>query len=269
MGPRPGDAPLRRRTRIADRLPGWLLPAALFLLVGALWEAVVRLRDIPRFLLPAPSVIAARVVSDWPSLAENAGITLLAAVLGFVAGTLAASLLAVSFLYSRTLERAVFPWAIVMKTIPILAIAPLLTIWLGFGLAPKIAVAAIACFFPTLVNVSRGLRSLDRSMLDFMTVMRASQAKVLVHARLYAALPYLFSAMKIGTGLSVIGAVVAEFTGANRGIGTIIVNAGYRQDAVMLFSAIFVTSVATIALFYVVVLLERLALFWPSADIEA
>ncbi|WP_417681249.1 ABC transporter permease [Roseibium sp.] len=243
-------------------------PLLLFLALGIAWEAMVVFRDIPKFLLPAPSVIIARMITDWHSLAVNAGITLLAASLGFVIGTTVAILLSISFLYSRSFERAVFPWAIVLKTIPILAIAPLLTIWLGFGIAPKIAIAAIACVFPTLVNMTRGLRSLDKSVLDFMAIIHAEPADLLRHARLFAALPYLFSAMKITVGMSVIGAIVAEFTGANQGIGTIIVNAGYRQDAVMLFSAIFVTSAATVIFFYAVVLLEKLALFWPGADIE-
>lgn len=254
--------------RIQAAVLAYLPPLLLFLLVGAFWEWIVHARNIPRFLLPAPSVIAWRIVTDWQSLLSNAGATLLAASSGFLIGTATAVICGIMFVYSRTVERAFFPWAIIVKTVPILAIAPLLTIWLGFGIAPKIAVAAIACFFPTLVNVTRGLRSLERSVIDFMTIIHANKADLIRHARLYAALPYLFSAMKITVGMSVIGAIIAEFTGANQGIGTIIVNAGYRQDAVMLFSAIIVTSMATIVLFYIVVLIERRALFWPGADID-
>lgn len=256
------------RSPTIARLRSILPPLALFLLVIVAWEAAVRLLEIPKFLLPAPSAIAARVVSDWRSLLENAGVTMQAACLGFLIGTAVAIAVAVSFLYSRTVERALFPWAIIIKTIPILAIAPLLTIWLGFGMAPKIAIAAIACFFPTLVNMTRGLRSVDKTTLDFLKVVRASPSQIFVHARIQASLPYLFAAMKITTGMAVIGAIIAEFTGANLGIGTIIMNAGYRQDATMLFSAIFVTSVATIALFYVVVVLEKFALYWPDANLE-
>jgi NitT/TauT family transport system permease protein len=201
-------------------------------------------------------------------MADNVGMTMLAASLGFVTGTVAACVAAVLFLYSRSLERAFFPWAIILKTIPVLAIAPLLTIWLGFGIAPKVAIAAIACFFPTLVNVTRGLRSLDASLLDFMQVIQAPPLQVFWHARLYAAAPYLFSAMKITVGMAVIGAIVAEFTGANVGIGTLIVNAGYQQDTAMLFSAITVTSLATIVLFYLVTALEKLMLFWPGARLD-
>lgn len=243
-----------------------LLPAVA-LALGALvaWELAVRLLHIPRFLLPAPSVVIARVVAERALMLDNVGMTMLAAALGFVIGTALAFASAVLFLYSRTVERAFLPWAVVLKTIPVLAIAPLLTIWLGFGIAPKVAIAAIACYFPTLVNVTRGLRSVDRSVLDFMQVIQAPPLQVFWHARLYAAAPYLFSAMKITVGMAVIGAIVAEFTGANVGIGTLIVNAGYQQDTALLFSAIAVTSLATLALFYAVTAAERLLLRWPGA----
>jgi len=259
-----------------DRPPGrvlaWMwenLPAiALFLAVLAVWEAAVHLFAIPPFLLPAPSVIGARIVEDRALLWENLSVTMIAAVSGFALGIAIACAMAVIFLYSRIVERALFPWAIIIKTIPILAIAPLLTIWLGFGIAPKIAIAAIASFFPILVNTVRGLNAVDRQALELMRLLGASRWQTLMHIRVFASLPYTFAALKISSGIAVIGAIVAEFTGANLGIGTMIVTAGYRQDAAMLFSAIFVSCVATIALFYLVVVAERLLLYWPDAKAE-
>lgn len=240
----------------------------LFVAVGAIWEWAVGFFAVPRFLLPAPSVIGARMVEMQSLLIENLLSTMTAAVLGFLLGTTVATLMAVLFLYSRTAERALFPWAITIKTIPILAIAPLLTIWLGYGLAPKVAIAALICFFPTLVNTVKGLRSLDRQSLEFLRVIGASKAQTLFHARLFAALPYTFAAAKISASAAVIGAIVAEFTGANVGIGTLIVTAGYQMDATMLFAAIIASSIATIVLFYAVVLAERLCLFWPEARVD-
>ncbi|WP_180898937.1 ABC transporter permease [Martelella soudanensis] len=254
---------------LAESAARLLPPVFLFLAVGVFWQTMVYVLEIPRYLLPAPTVIFARIIEDWRMLFDNGIVTAAAAASGFVIGTAVAVFTAVCFLYSRVLQQALFPWAIVIKTIPIIAIAPLLTIWLGFGIQPKIAVAAISCFFPTLVNVTRGLKSLDAPVLDFMKIIHASQAQVFWHARRNAALPYLFSAMKITVGMSMIGAIVAEFTGANLGIGTIIVNAGYRQDAVMLFSAIIVTSLVTIAMYYAVILLEKFALRWPGANVES
>jgi NitT/TauT family transport system permease protein len=247
-----------------------LTPAfALFLAVGVIWEIWVRAADVPRFLLPAPSVILAEMVAERALLWENLVMTMSAALMGFLLGTGIAILLAVAFLYSRTVERALFPWAITIKTIPVLAIAPLLTIWLGFGLAPKVAIAALICFFPTLVNTVKGLRTVDRNTLEFFEIIGASKAQTFWNARIFAAMPYTFQAAKIGVSASVIGAIVAEFTGANKGIGTLIVTAGYQMDATMLFAAIICSSLATIVLFYAVVLLERFCLFWPEAKMDA
>jgi NitT/TauT family transport system permease protein len=251
--------------RLADLGPA----LGLFVAVGLIWEWAVRHFDVPQFLLPAPSVIAARMVAMQDLLWENLQSTMIAAVLGFLLGTSVAVLLAVLFLYSRTAERALFPWAITIKTIPILAIAPLLTIWLGYGLAPKVTIAALICFFPTLVNTVKGLRTVDRQSLEFLQVVGASRAQTFLHARVFAAMPYTFAAAKISASAAVIGAIVAEFTGANVGIGTLIVTAGYQMDAAMLFAAIIASSLATIALFYAVVLLERLCLFWPEARMDA
>lgn len=247
-----------------------LAPAiGLFLAVGIGWEVAVRVFSIPAFLLPAPSTIFARMIEMRALLAENLASTMLAAVLGFVIGTAVAVGLAVLFLYSRTAERALFPWAITIKTIPILAIAPLLTIWLGYGLAPKVAIAALICFFPTLVNTVKGLKTVDRPAIEFLRVVGASQGQTFWHARIFSAMPYTFAAAKISSSAAVIGAIVAEFTGANVGIGTLIVTAGYQMDATMLFAAIITSSVATVILFYLVVLLERVCLYWPEARMNA
>ncbi len=257
---------------IAPRHRNWAEAApsiVLFVAVAALWEASVRVFAIPAFLLPAPSAIVAKTIANWPMLLQNLSATMLAAVLGFAVGTAFAVALALLFLYSRSAERALFPWAIILKTIPILAIAPLLTIWLGVGLAPKVAIAALICFFPTLVNTIKGLRTVDRQALEFLSLVGATRGQIFWHARLYAALPYTFAAAKISSSMAVIGAIVAEFTGANTGIGTLIVTAGYQMDATMLFAAVMASSIATVALFYIVVLVERLCLFWPEAQVDA
>ena len=256
--------PSRALARLRELGPAILL----FLAVGFGWEFAVRVFDVPPFLLPAPSVIGVEMWAERALLWENLVMTMTAAVLGFLLGTSIAIALAITFLYSRTAERALFPWAITIKTIPVLAIAPLLTIWLGFGLAPKIAIAALICFFPTLVNTVKGLRTVDRNTLEFLQVAGASKAQTFWHARIFATMPYTFQAAKIGASASVIGAIVAEFTGANKGIGTLIVTAGYQMDATLLFAAIICSSLATILLFYAVVLAERLCLYWPEARMD-
>jgi NitT/TauT family transport system permease protein len=239
-----------------------------FVAVGCLWEASVDLFKLPEYLLPAPSAVLADIVSHHAALGENLWVTMEAACLGLILGTGLALSLAMLFLSSRTLERALFPWAIILQTVPVLAIAPLLTIWLGFGIAPKIAVAAIITIFPVLVNTARGLKAANIQMLEMMSIVGASSWQTFREVRIFAALPYLFSGLRIGCGSAVIGAIVAEFTGANKGIGTMIVAAGYRQDATLLFAAIFCSCAATLALFYIVVGIERACLFWPDARSE-
>jgi len=239
-----------------------------FLAVGFAWEAAVDLFAIPKYLLPAPSAVLADIISSYPTLAENLWATMEAAFLGLIVGTSIALSLAILFLSSRILERALFPWAIILQTVPVLAIAPLLTIWLGFGIAPKIAVAGIITIFPVLVNTARGLKVANTQILEMMSIVGATPWQVFREVRIFSALPFLFAGLRIGCGSAVIGAIVAEFTGANKGIGTVIVAAGYRQDATMLFAAIFCSCAATLALFYVVVGIERACLFWPDARPE-
>ena len=265
----PSRAGMAALQNFGSTLFGLLPSLGLFLAVGLFWEWAVRFYDMPAYLLPAPSVIFYEMVDNWALIWRNLASTMVAAVLGFLVGTAFAVALAILFLYSRTAERALFPWAIVLKTIPILAIAPLLTIWLGYGLAPKVAIAALICFFPTLVNTVKGFKMLDRQWIEFLQVVGATKAQTFRHARIFAALPYAFAAAKISASAAVIGAIVAEFTGANLGIGTLIVTAGYQMDAAMLFAAIVTSSVATVVLFYVVVLLERICLYWPEARMDA
>lgn len=255
--------------RLVSRLIDLAPAIGLFVAIGLAWEIGVRAFSVPTYLLPAPSAIGAKIWEARDMLLQNLAWTMAAAVLGFIIGTAFAILLAVLFLYSRAAERALFPWAITLKAIPILAIAPLLTIWLGFGLPPKVAIAAIACFFPTLVNTVKGLRTVDRQSLEFLSVIGATKAQTFRHARFYAALPYIFAAAKVSSSTAVIGAIVAEFTGANFGIGTVIVTAGYQQDAAMLFAAIAASSVATILMFYLVIVIEKISLFWPEASMDA
>ncbi|MCM2292364.1 ABC transporter permease [Allorhizobium sp. BGMRC 0089] len=252
-------------SRMIDYTPAVLL----FLAVLGLWQLLVNAFNIPLYILPTPTVILTTLWHNKAVLLMNLSWTMAAAGLGFIIGSGLAIAAAILFLYSKAAERALFPWAITLKAMPILALAPLLTIWLGFGLAPKVAVAAIACFFPMLVNTVKGLRTVDRQSLEFMTVLGASKAQTFRHVRFFAALPYMFAAAKISSSIAVIGAIVAEFTGANLGIGTVIVTAGYQQDAAMLFSAIAMSSLATVMMFYLVIIAERFSLFWPDARMEA
>ncbi len=144
-----------------------LVPAALlFLMALVVWQIAVVVLQVPAYIVPSPLEIGRELIAEGPSLTADLGWTMLEAVLGFLVGSTAALLVAVVFVHSPMVERAAFPWAIVLQTIPIIAIAPLLTIWFGFTLVPKVVIAAIICFFPVLVNTTRGLRSVSSQALE-------------------------------------------------------------------------------------------------------
>jgi NitT/TauT family transport system permease protein len=193
----------------------WLGAGAGLAGVLALWEAAVAVLNVPLYLLPAPTVIWRQLVRDWPLLARHAQPTIIEAAGGFLLGNAVAIGLAAVFVHWAPVQRGLFPLAIGLRTVPLVAITPLLLVWLGTGYAPKIAIAALISFFPTLVNMTRGLAALDRQALDLMRALAASRWQVFTKVRWPASLPYLFSALKIAATSSVLGAVVAEWIGSD------------------------------------------------------
>jgi len=243
-----------------------LVPAALlFLTALVVWQIAVVVLQVPAYIVPSPLEIGRELIAEGPSLTADLGWTMLEAVLGFLVGSTAALLVAVVFVHSPMVERAAFPWAIVLQTIPIIAIAPLLTIWFGFTLVPKIVIAAIICFFPVLVNTTRGLRSVSSQALELMNVLSAHKSSIFWRLRVPSSLPYVFAGLRIAATLSVIGAIVAEFTGADRGIGFVIVRASYRLDTRLMFAGITLSSIGGIVFFSAIGWIEKATLRWPDA----
>jgi len=246
-----------------------LVPATLlFLAVLVVWQLAVMLLDVPAYIIPSPTEIAGELVVEGPDLAADLGWTMLEAVLGFLVGSGIAIVTAVVFVHVPVVERAAFPWAIVLQTVPIIAIAPLLTIWFGFTLVPKVAIAAIICFFPVLVNTTRGLRAVSSEAFELMTVLSASKLQILWRLRIPSSLPFVFAGLRVAATLSVIGAIVAEFTGSDRGIGYVIVQASYRLDTRLMFAAIVLSCLGGILFFGFIGWLERRALRWPDARLQ-
>lgn len=254
------------RLRLA--LGQWLPAIAVFIGLLIAWQLLDLLLNIPVYVLPAPGEIIAEIAERNLGLLRQLSWTMLEAVLGFLLGSTIAFLAAIVFVHVRLIERSLYPWAIILQTVPIVAIAPLLTIWMGFGLAPKMSIAAIICFFPMLVNSIRGLRSISPQALELMRILSASKMDVLIHLRLPSSLPYVFSGLKVASTLSVIGAIVAEFTGADRGIGYLVQAASYRIDTRLMFAGIAFSSAAGILFFGLISGLEKLLLRWPGARLE-
>ena len=218
------------KSRWVTRSKGFIPAGLLALLALATWQIVVMAADVPAYIVPSPTEIMAELLAEGSWLAADLGWTILEAVLGFLIGSGTAFVTAVLFVHVRMVERAAFPWAVVLQTIPIVAIAPLLTIWFGYTLVPKVIIAAIICFFPVLVNTTRGLRAVSSQAMELMNVLSARKASIFWRLRLPSSLPYVFAGLRVAATLSVIGSIVAEFTGADRGIGYVIVQASYRID---------------------------------------
>jgi NitT/TauT family transport system permease protein len=240
---------------------------ALAVAVG-LWEAWVRLRGVPEYLVPAPSAIAQRLAEDPAFFARQGGVTLYGALAGFALGSTVAVLLAVAMAHSRFLERSLFPLAIMVKVTPIVAIAPLLAVWFGFGLTPKLFIIALIVFFPVMVNAVIGLRSVNPWALQYLESLAASPWEILIKLRLPSALPYLFAAFKVSIPLSVIGAVVAEWFSGEEGLGRVIQVANSNVDMPTAFAAIVSLAATGVGLYLVVSLVERRLLSWHESAID-
>jgi NitT/TauT family transport system permease protein len=207
---------------------------------------------------------------DEPSFFVGEGlVTLYEAVLGLACGGSIAILAAVAMAHSRLVERTLFPIAILIKVTPIVAIAPLLAIWFGFGLAPRVVIAALISFFPVLVNTITGLRSTNPDALAFLVSIHASSLEVFLKLRLPSSLPYLFAALKVSMPLALIGAVVAEWFSADEGLGLVIFASNAQLDTPTLFAAVTVLAVMGVILNLALSLLERAVLFWHESVRES
>lgn len=245
---------------------GRLWPAALALALLLLaWEAYARLSGIGPGLLPAPSRVVAQLILHRETLASHAWPTLQATVAGFALSLATAFALAVLLDFWPGLRRALFPLFILSQTLPLVAIAPLVVLWFGFGLLPKVLLVALVTFFPMLVALVQGFEATDPDIARLLASMGASRARVFRLARLPSALPYFFAGLRISITYAVVGAIFAEYAGASRGLGIYILNAknNFRPDLVL--AAVMVSSALTLLLFGATVLLQRAAMPWTRA----
>jgi NitT/TauT family transport system permease protein len=243
-----------------------VLPALLGLaLLFAAWELWVELKDIKPYIMPAPSAVFERLYDDPGLFIEEGLRTLEASLLGFAGGSLVAIGLAIVMSQSRLLERTILPAAILVKVTPIVAVAPLLTIWFGFGLGPKVFIAGLIVFFPIMVNALIGFRSVNPNALALLQSLSASRWEVFYRLRLPSSLPYLFAAFRFSIPLSVIGAVVAEWFSGDRGLGSVIFIANNNLRMDVAFAGIFTLAVIGVGLFLITAAIERRVLFWHES----
>jgi NitT/TauT family transport system permease protein len=239
----------------------WIIPLALGVAVLGCWEAAVRIENIPSYVLPAPSAIWTAFVENFASLMASLWTTLQITIEAFVLAVAGGVALAILFSQSKIVETALYPYAVMLQVTPILAIAPLVLIWVGFERIhlALLILAWLVAFFPILSNTTLGLRSANHDLIDLFRLHRASRWQILMRLQLPTALPYLLGAMKVSGGLALIGAVVAEFvagSGTATGLAWRIVEAGNRLQIARMFAALGLLSVLGIAIFFALTLLE-------------
>ena len=237
-----------------------LLAGAGALSIVFAWQYLLPLAGVPSYILPTPLEISRVFAKESTLLWNNFWPTVYEAVMGFLLGNGVAILLAVIFVMNRYLQAAYFPVILFLNTIPILALAPVIILIFGLGVMPKIIIAAVICFFPTLVNMIRGLESASANEHELFRVLSASKFETLWKLRMPRALPFLFASLRISSATAVIGAVVGEWIGSDKGLGAMIIQATFNYQSGRLYAAIVLCSFLAIVLFVIVVTIEKLVL---------
>jgi len=247
-------------------LRDWGPPVLLLALLVAGWELAARRGWVEDYLLPAPSEVARALVEDRDVLLPDAWVTAQEVLLGFAIALAAGVAVAVALHLSPMLRRALYPIVVASQAVPIVVIAPILVIWFGFGMGPKLIVIALICFFPIVVNMFDGLRAVDRDQIRMLRTLGAGRWSTFRRLELPSSLPYLFSGAKIAVAVAVIGAVFGELVGSDAGLGHAIQVGMAQLLTARVFAAVLLLSAMAIGLFALVSLIERHAVPWAHSD---
>ena len=242
--------------RIGGRLARFGLPAAGLAALLLVWQLAVVLLKVPPAVLPPPGAVAAALAKNWQLVVEEGRVTLLESLYGFLLAFLLGVPLAVLIAGSRTLNLMFYPLLIATQSIPKVALAPLILVWLGLGIESKLAIAWLVAFFPIVVDTATGLRNTPAELLDLAAAVRASRWQTFWKIRFPAALPFVISGSKVAITLAVIGAVIGEFIGSNEGLGNLLLVANSQVNAPLTFAALFGLAALGLALYGAVVLVE-------------
>jgi len=244
-----------------------LVPLVLVVFLLA-WEGIVRIWRIQEFLVPAPSAIGRALVAGLTSrlYVDHFGVTLYESLLGFLIATAAGIACGTVIAQFRVVERTLYPYLVALQTLPKIAIAPLLIVWLGFGITSKVVIAALVAFFPILVNVIVGLKTVDASKLDLMRSLDASRWQTFRYVTFPNALPFVFAGLDIAIVFSVLGAIVGEFVGSQRGLGNLILQFHTSLDIAGMFAVLLLLAALGVGHHLVIQAIQRRVIFWSQAD---
>lgn len=238
------------------------------LLILIFWHAIVAVFNISTYVFPSPLKVLESLAKHWQVILSNAKVTFIEAFLGFLIANLISVLIALAVSFYRKTENIVMPFAIFLKTIPIIAMAPLLVIWFGPGVPSKVVAAMLVCFFPALVNVLRGVKSLDRKLLELFKIYSVTKIQLIRMLILPSIAPYLFSALKVSSSLAVVGALVGEFIGSNQGLGFLIMSNYYNMNIPLVFATISVSSIIGISFYYAIHFFEKKMVIGQEAIVQ-
>jgi NitT/TauT family transport system permease protein len=256
--------------RVRSR-PEWVcVPVTLILAIGG-WEWYVAAYKVSILILPPPSQIVMALYTGLASgvFVKALLVTLQAIVLGFLLSASVAFILGTLISQVRLIEATIYPYVVALQTLPKIAIAPLILVWVGLGIESKIIIAALVSFFPMLVNTIVGLKSASADKLELMQALTASHAKIFFLVRLPEALPYIFAGLQIGIVLAVLGAIVGEFVGAKAGLGYLIIQMNYTMDVAGMFAVLVILGVMGVVLNVLITVLRKYVIFWQRVDVNA
>lgn len=239
-----------------------LAPFLTLVLFLVLWEVFVRAANIHPIVMPPPSVAFKYIAFNIPLLLDHAYTTMNEIILGFLLSVVVGLTLAIAMTHFSLLNRALYPLIVLSQVLPKVAFAPLLLLWLGYGILPKVVIAFTIAFFPIVINSLGGFTSVDPEMLDLFRVIQANRWQTFLKLRFKNALPQIFDGLKIAITLAVIGAVVAEFIGGDSGLGYLIIVSNSTLDTPLMFASLIILSLAGIILFGIIILIERLSIPW-------
>lgn len=244
-----------------------LIPLVFVVFVG-LWEWVVRFFGVPAFLMPAPSTVMAALTNGLGSglYVAHFWVTLYEALLGFLIAAVSGILLGALIAQWRLVEQTFYPYLVALQTLPKIAVAPLIIVWFGFGIPSKVIIAATVAFFPVLVNVIVGLKTIDQPKLDLMRSLKATRWQIFRLVTFPNALPFVFAGLDIAIVFSVLGAIVGEFVGAQRGLGNLILQFNFALDIAGVFAVLILLSVLGVSLHLVMQAIQRRVIFWAEPD---
>ncbi|GAB6168069.1 ABC transporter permease [Clostridium carnis] len=241
-------------------------PIIFVLILLILWEGIVSFGGIEKYIMPAPSDVAKTLVKDFKIMTPHILITLYEGVVGFLIAIIAALILAIIMDMVPIIKKAVYPVLVISQTVPIVALAPLFIIWFGFGTLPKVLVVILVCFFPIVISISDGLEGVDKDLINHFKLMGASKVKRFIHLKLPYGMINFFSGMRIAATYSIMGAVIGEWLGGEKGLGVYMTRARSAYALDKMFAAIVVIVIMSMSIFFIVGLIEKAFTPWNNKN---